>query len=184
MKNLKEGAYEPFQLEPVESKPEEKPPVTVEEVAPVWMIIPGEAEDAIKEIIIDYISYEKSFPEKLTCGSHTITVKADGYEDFTKEFEIQEDKSSIEIELRPIQNPVNDQGGTQDGTGGGSTSDVAGDNVNSDEIVDGGTDVDDQNEEDNEVKTNTGDSTELTTETVTVNQQSHPIRNFFKSLFK
>lgn len=184
MKNLKEGAYEPFQLEPVESKPEEKPPVTVEEVAPVWMIIPGEAEDAIKEIIIDDISYEKSFPEKLTCGSHIITVKADGYEDCTKEFEIQEDKSSIEIELKPIPNPVNDQGGTQDGTGGGSTSDVAGDNMNSDEIVDGGTDVDDQNEEDNEVKTNTGDSTELTTETVTVNQQSHPIRNFFKSLFK
>ncbi len=183
MKNLKEGAYEPFQLEPVESKPEEKPPVTVKEVAPVWMIIPGEAEDAIKEIIIDEEPYN-SFPEKLTCGSHTITVKADGYEDCTKEFEIQEDKSSIEIELKPILNPVNDQGGTQDGTGGGSTSDVAGDNVNSDEIVDGGTDVDDQNEEDNEVETETGDSTELTTETVTVNQQSHPIRNFFKSLFK
>ncbi len=41
-----------------------------------------------------------------------------------------------------------------------------------------------QGSNENVTGTEPDDSTELTTETVTVNQQSHPIRNFFKSLFK
>ena len=82
-------------------------------------------------------------------------------------------------------------GGTEGGETGGGTAGEGNDNPeggtggNGTEAGTGNNSGDGTQGSDNdENKTETGDSTELTTETVTVNQQSHPIRNFFKSLFR
>lgn len=141
-------------------KKAEESPVPTEEVSPVWMIIPGEAEETIEKIVIDGEDYGADFPEKLSVGIHTVEVEAAGYEKWTGEIEITEDGSTIEINL--AQKTDTDEGDGKD----------------------------EPTEEKDPSDTGESDPPEspsmnsLTEETIEMKQNAHPIRDFFSSLFK
>ncbi len=174
---------------------------TVKEVSPVWMIISEDAENAITKIVIDGKDYGSDFPEKIPSGSHTITVEAAGYEEWTKEVEVTEDGDTIEINLVQEKNLEEGEGEpteeetpseptvpTESGTEEGDKKD---------ETIEEGnpSDIEENDKNDGNGKTEGSDTPETTTdttnttdklteETVTIKQNAHPIRDFFSSLFK
>lgn len=115
------------------------------------------AKPVITKVLIDGKQEADISGEKeLSYGSHVIYIEAEGYHNFTDSFEVDSKESkSIPCELEALQKPDPPK----------DPDEGKGDN-------EGG-------ETDPSVSVNS-----LTTETVTVNQEAHPIRNFFSSLFK
>lgn len=106
---------------------------------------------------------------KLVCGSHKIEVKADGFETYAKDFEVKEHMEPVRITLVSKESEDDkkddDKGGAEDGDKG----ETEGGDVN----LSGPTTGTPPLPED-----------QLTTEKTEISQESHPIRNFFSSLFK
>lgn len=159
-----------------------------EEVDVAFWIMPDEAEEKIRSVSVDGRPYGKDFPLKLTCGEHTITVEAEGYEKWEKSVMISEDKKEVLIEFEESSKPEgskdpNDEekGEQDDGTGGGQ-------NGKDESIVEGGSDLNDMGgtntEEGSSSEVGNGDTQSgLTTTKVEITQESHPIRKWFSSLF-
>ncbi len=89
---------------------------------------------------------------KLSCGTHKIEVKAEGYETYGPQ------EITVEEHMAPVAIVLNRSGSGEAGNTGTPP-------------------------EDSSVSGNSGGDS-LTTEQVTISQESHPIRNFFSSLFK
>lgn len=146
-------------------------------------------------VSVDGKEVDISQPLELEYGIHKIVIAADGYETMTEEVELAADSAEYSYILREKKpdaetppdpenpddknppdpsegnpetpaDPVNPEGNDGGGTGGQTdTGDSGTEN-------DGGGSGDDSAQED------------LTTETVTINKEAHPIRKWFSSLFK
>ena len=177
----------------IKKKGEEEPePPVSEEIIPHWITIPSEADDAITKIVIDGEVYD-DFPAKLSSGLHTIEVEAEGYETWSKEIEITEDRAAVEIVLQkqpeePSVDPEpdnpnedNSQGNENGDNTGNSGSTTDGDSTGGDSQGgenQGGTGENGQNGGGANSAEEGGETT------VSITQEAHPIRNFFSSLFK
>lgn len=157
----------------------------VDEVEVSFWFNSGEFISNVK-ITIDGNEYS-DFPEKLSCETHSIKVEVDGYKNWEKEITITPNETSIIIDLEKEEEepevpdsetlspsdtepPVN-----PDNLPPTNPGDILEeDKENSDDIVEEG--------EKNSNDTNNPDAVE--TESFSMTQQSHPIRNFFSSLFK
>ena len=161
----------------IEKKVAEEPPAQETEVTLYWITVPSEADDAIVKIVVDGIEYN-DFPPKLSSGLHTIEVEAEGYEKWTREIEITADGDTIEIDFEKKDGDES-QGGT-DGDEGSGTSE-GGDNTG-----DGSQNGNNQGstDGDNHGGGDLNDTEEGGETTFSITQESHPIRNFFSSLFK
>lgn len=107
------------------------------------------------------------FPEKLSCGAHNIKVEADGYKTWEKEITITPNDTTIVIDLEEEEeNPESDSG-----------SPVNPAPSNQETFVDS-----------TQIESNTPDnpdnSEDIETQTFSISQSAHPIRDFFSSLFK
>lgn len=144
----------------------------VEEVGVAFWITPSEAEEKIESVSVDGTSYGKDFPSKLSCGEHTITVEADGYQKWEKTVTVSKEKYEISIELS-AEDPDTENTGENQGEDLGEGS---GDQTNT-----GSTNT----EESNGSEVGNGNTPNgLTTTKVEITQESHPIRKWFSSLFK
>ncbi len=129
---------------------------------------------------------------ELDDGSYTIRIKANGYKDFERDFDVDkrsEKEVTIECDLgekitEPTEptEPTNPTEPTDpdDNNSNGNTSDGNTDNTDGDNTGDGNesSDIDGDTEPDD------GNSEGLETQTFSINQNAHPIRDFFSSLFK
>lgn len=119
-------------------------------------VIPGNAT-----ITIDgSATYSSDAIVRLICGTHKIEVKAEGFEPYEQEITVEEHMAPVSIVLEQQKNDGDD------GSGGG-----------------GGDTGDPPKEPDPSVSGNDGGD-QLTTEQITISQESHPIWNFFSSLLK
>lgn len=132
------------------------------------------------KITIDDNMYEyPDFPKKLSCKVHSIKVEAEGYEVWKGDVTITSDETSIEINLKKeeLQNStLTEPIPTDPNTPVDSTST---DPNTPDEPT-----PTDPNTLIDSTSTNSDDLDAVETESFSMTQQSHPIRNFFSSLFK
>lgn len=128
----------------------------------------GATPEITKALIDGKQETDISGEKELSYGTHVIYIEAAGYQNFSFSFEINaEEREPISCELIAItQQPDppkdSDSGEDKEGDEGSGTG-----NPPENPSVSGNSDVD-----------------QLTTEQVIISQESHPIRNFFSSLFK
>lgn len=141
-------------------------PESPDEVEVSFLINPDEFISNFNITIDD--KEHSEFPEKLSCGAHNIKVEADGYKTWEKEITITPNDTSIVIDLEEEEeeNPESDSG-----------SPVNPAPSNQETFVDS-----------TQIESNTPDnpdnSEDIETQTFSISQSAHPIRDFFSSLFK
>lgn len=141
------------------------------EVEVSFWINSGEEFISNVSITIDGDPYSE-FPEKLSCGTHKVKVEAEGYKTWEEEITITPQNTSTIIDLEKEEEPEPESLEEEEknlNTDFGNPVNPTSPNPE--------TPVD-------STQTEFNASDNLMEETVAINKESHPIRNFFSSLFK
>ena len=142
------------------------------------------------KVSVDGKEEDISEPLELEYGVHTIVISADGYETMTEEIELAVESAEYSFTLRESQEPDPPESESPDDKDPANPPDEDEDTETS---VDPDEDGKDDTSGGGQTGTGSDDSSNaetedtpngLTTETVTITKEAHPIRKWFSSLFK
>lgn len=167
------------------------PPLPVGKVS--FTVSPADAK-----VTVDGKEVDISEPLEIDYGIHTIVISADGYETMTEEIELAAENAEYSFTLRESQEPDPPESEIPDDKDPTNPPDEGTETpVDPDKPTDPGEDGEDETNGGDQTGTGSGETENsgsnagtgdtpngLTTETVTITKEAHPIRKWFSSLFK